>query len=162
MVFFVVQQRFAIGLALHFFGVVQRVFQGAKALDDFDRAFVADARRAGDIIDGVAAQGHHVNYLLRTDAQNFFHLGAVADQIIFRRIQHADFVIHQLQHVLVTGDDKDLIVLRGGFAAQSANHVIGLKALRLKNGNAVSFQRAPYVRHLLNEVMRHLFARCAL
>jgi hypothetical protein len=57
-------------LLLDFVGAVERGFDGAEGLDELDRALVADAGRAGDVVDGVAAQGHHVDHALRRHAEH--------------------------------------------------------------------------------------------
>jgi hypothetical protein len=64
----VLLEGFAVGLALDF-GIIARAvedgFDAAELLDEFDGAFVADAGSAGDVVDGVAAQGHDVDDLFR-------------------------------------------------------------------------------------------------
>ena len=61
----VVGERFAVSLALDGVGGLDRGvhggFDGAKLLDEFNGTLVADARRARDVVDGVAAKGHHVD-----------------------------------------------------------------------------------------------------
>ena len=57
----VVLEGLAIGLLLHFFGAVERGFDGAELLDELDRSFVADAGGAGNVVDRVTAQGHDVD-----------------------------------------------------------------------------------------------------
>ena len=67
----IVLQRLAIGLALDFGGALERGFDGAEALDELDRALVADAGSAGNVVDGVAAQGHDVDDALGRHAEDF-------------------------------------------------------------------------------------------
>ena len=43
----------------------------------------------------------------------------------------------------------------GGFARQGADHVVGLKALGLKNGNAQRFECAANVRNLAAKILGH-------
>ena len=127
----------------------------AEALDQLDRTFVADAGRAGNVVDGIAAQGHHVDDLLRRHAENFLDLGGIADQVILRRIQHADAVVDQLHHVLVAGDDEDGVALVSRLVRQRADDVVGFEAGHLEDRNAIRLERAADVRHLLRQVGRH-------
>ncbi len=68
-------QRFAIGLALHFRGVIEHRVETAEFLDQVDAALVADAGRAGNVVDGVAAQRHHVDDFFGRHAENLLHPG---------------------------------------------------------------------------------------
>ena len=154
----VILQRFAITFLFDLGRAFQSLLDCAEALDQFDRALVADSRGSGDVVDRVTAQGHHIHHALWRHSQNFFYLGGIADQIVLGRIQHTDFVVHQLQHVLVAGNDVDGIGFRGSLAGQRADYVIRLVALGLQDGNAVGLERAADVGHLLCQVFGHLFA----
>ena len=83
----IVLQRFAVSFLFDFGGAFQGLLDGAEALDDLDRTFVADAGSAGNVVDGVAAQGHHIDHALGRHAEDLFHFGGVANQIVFRWIQ---------------------------------------------------------------------------
>ncbi len=133
----------------------QRIFHAAEALNQFHRALVADTRRAGNVVDGIAAQRHHVDYFFRGNTENFFNLGGVANQIVLGRIEHADAVADQLHHVLIAGDDKYRVACVDGFASQRADHVVSLEARRFEHGNAIGLQRSPDVRNLLRQIVGH-------
>ncbi len=126
-----------------------------KSLDDLHRTFVADAGRSGNIVDGVAPQRHHVHDPLRRHAQNFLHLRRIADQVVLRRIQNLHFVVDQLHHVFVAGNDIHRMRRLGRLARQSADHVVGLEAHHLQDRNAVRLERPPDIRNLLHQVFRH-------
>ena len=153
-----IQQRLAVGFLLNFRGAVERRLQRAEALDDLDRPLVADAGRAGNVIDGIAAQRHHIDHLLGTHAQNLFHLGGVADQIVFGWIEHANVVAHQLQHVLIAGDDENRMRLRRCLPRQGADHVISLEAGIFQHRDAIGLDGAADVGQLLCQIGRHLGA----
>ncbi len=102
---FVVLQRLAIGLSLDFGSVFQRLVEGAKALDDFDRAFVADARARQECCRWSHRAAPSRQSPARAARRESLPPWLRRNQIILGRIQDADFVIHQLQHVLVAGDD---------------------------------------------------------
>ncbi len=65
---------------------------------------------------------------------------------------------HQLQHVLVVRDDIHRMPRLRSLRCQRADHVVGLKALRLQDRNMKRLQRAPDIRQLLRQVRRHLGA----
>ena len=68
---------------------IERGFDGAELLDQFDGAFVADAGRAGDVVDGVAAQGHDVDDALGRDAEGGFDAGGIEDEVVFGGVEDA-------------------------------------------------------------------------
>ena len=142
-------QRLAVSLALDFRRVLQRVLHAAEALNQLHRSFIADARRAGDIVDGIAAQRHNIHNLVRRNAENLLDFGSIADQVVLGRIEHADAVADQLHHVLVAGNHKDRIARVDGFARQRADHVICLEAGCFEHRNAIGLKRSPDVGHLL-------------
>ncbi len=61
----------------------------------------------------------------------------------------------ELHHVLVAGDDEDLMVMLGGLARERADNVVGLEALGRKDGNAQRLQRAADVGNLAAQVVGH-------
>ena len=88
-------------------GTIERGLNGAELLYELDGTFVTDSGGTGYVVDGIAAQGHHVHHALGRDAEDFFHLDSVGDQIVFRRVEYEDLVGDELQHVLVAGNDVD-------------------------------------------------------
>ena len=156
--FAIVLQRFAVGLFFDLRSVIEHLLDRAEAPDQLHRTLIADAGGAGDVIDGVSAQGHDIDHPLRCDAQNLHDFRRVADQIFLRRIEHQDPVVHQLQHVLITGHDKHRIGLFGSLERQGADHVIRFIALEFQDGDAVRFEGAADVGQLLRQVGRHLAA----
>ena len=154
----IVLERFAISFLFDFGGAIERLLDRAETLDEFDRTFVADAGSAGNVVDGVAAQGHDVDDALGRHTEDFLDFGRVANQIVLGRIQDQHAVVDQLQHVLVAGDHVDRVRLRGGFAGERADHVVGFVAGQLEDRNAVGLERAPDVGHLLRQIGGHLVA----
>ena len=63
-----------------------------------------------------------------------------------------------MQHVLVAGNHVDQVLLRGGFAGQSADDIVGFIAGEFEDGDAVGLERAANVRHLLHQLGGHLAA----
>ncbi len=138
----------------------QRLFHAAKAPNQLHRPFVANPRSTRNVIHGVAAQRHHLHHFRRRHTQQLFNLRRIADQIVFRRIQHLHFVVHQLQHVFVARNDKHRMRFRRRFSRQRSNHIVGFVTLELQNRDAISLQRPPNVGNLLRQVRGHLGAVC--
>ena len=151
----IVLQRLTISFLFDFRSALQSLLNCTEAFDEFDGTFVTDAGSAGNIVDGVAAQSHHVYNALRRDAENFFDFLGIANQIIFGRIQHQDTIIHQLQHVLVAGNDVYPVRLFDGFAGQGSDYVVGLVSGEFEDGDAVGFQGTADVGQLLCQVAGH-------
>ena len=150
-------ERFAIALALHLGGAIEHRFHAAEFDNQIHAALVADAGRAGYVIDRVAAQRHYVNHLFRQHAQHFPHLFRVENQVVFLRIEHLHLRRDKLHHVLVAGDDEDLVSALGSLARQGADHVVGLESLHLENGDVQRFKRAANVGDLAAQVLGHGF-----
>ena len=99
----------SVGFALDLGGAVENGFDAAEFLNQFDAAFVADAGRAGNVVDGIAAQGHDVDDFLRRDAEYLGHFGGIEDQVVLLRVEDLHLRRDELHHVLVAGDDEDLM-----------------------------------------------------
>src|SRR6202051_3200886 len=151
----IVLERFPVGFLFDFGGAVEGLLDGAEALDDLDRTFVADAGSAGNIVDAVTAQGHDIDDALGRNAENFFDVGGVADQIVFGRVQDLHVVVDELHHVFIAGDNVDAIIRGGGFAGEGSDHVIGLEAGEFEDGDAVGFEGAADVGNLLRKILGH-------
>ena len=138
--------------------MIQRSFDAAETPNQLHGSFIAYAGRAGDIVDAVAAQRHHIHDFVGRHAEDLLDLGGVADQVVLRRIEYADVLVDQLHHVLVAGDDKHRIAGVDRFAGECADDVIGFEAGQLEDGNAIGVEGAPDVGNLLREIFRHRFA----
>ncbi len=151
----IVLEGFAVCFLLNFGGAIERLLDGAEAFDNFDRAFVADAGRSGDIVDSVAAQCHDIDHALGKDSENFFDLGSVADEIVFGGIQDENIVVDELHHVLVAGNYEDGMRCGRGFAGESADDIVGLEAGEFEDGDAVGLEGAADVGNLLGKILGH-------
>ena len=83
-----------------------------------------------------------------------FDAGGVEDEVVFGRVEDADVLVDELHHVLVGGDDVDVVAERGELAGEGADDVVGLEALVVEDGDAEGFERAADVGQLLGEVGR--------
>ena len=151
-------QRLAIALALDLGRTVQHRLHAAELHDQLHAALIADAGSAGNVVHCIAAQRHHVHNFFRRHAQRLRHLCRIENQIVFLRIQDLHLRRHQLHHVLVAGDDEDLVLPLRGLAGQRADHVVGLKTLGFQNRNAQRFKRTTDIGNLPAQVLGHGFA----
>ena len=158
----VVLQRLAIGFALDGVGRggggIERGFHGAELLDEFDGTFVADAGRAGDVVDGVAAEGHDVDDALGRNAKGGFDAGGIEDEVVFGGIKDRHARRDELHHVLVGRHHVNVVIHGGKLVAECADDVVGLEALVAEDGDAESFERAADVGKLLGKIGGHLGA----
>ena len=69
-----------------------------------------------------------------------------------------DVVVDELHHVLVGGDDEDVVAECGELAGESADDVVGLEALVVEDGDAEGLEGAADVGLLLDEVGRRFGA----
>ena len=149
-------QRFAIRFAFDGLGRrdcgVQRGLHAAELLNEFDGSFVADAGRAGNIVDGVAAQGHHIDDALGRNAEDGLDSGGIENEVVLGRVEDADLGRDELHHVLVGGDDEDAVAERGELRGERADDIVCLEALVAEDGDAEGLQRAADVGELLDEV----------
>ena len=83
-------------------------FERSVLADQRLRALLADAGNAGDVVDGVAPDGHDVDDFLRRQAERFLDA--------FRVVQHfaagvveRDAVADELEEILVGGGDDDVV-----------------------------------------------------
>ena len=131
----VVLEALAICLTLNFGSVIEQVFQGAVLFQKLHRAFVPDAGGARDVVGGVAHQGKQIGNLDGRHALELLHLGGGVQRVVLHHVQHRDALIHQLEHVLVRGDDADLNAFLGCFAGEGPNEIVGLITGVLEDGD---------------------------
>ena len=118
-------------------------------LEQVLRALVADARRAGNVVDGVAHERQQVGHLVGAHAHELLDLGGVVPGVVLGGIEHRDPVGDELQHVLVAGHDDHVEALLLGAAGDGADHVVGLEARVLQDRDAHGFEHAADVGDLV-------------
>jgi hypothetical protein len=137
----------------------------AVGRDEIARALVADARHALDVVDRIARERQHVHHPVRRDAEALDDGGRVVPEAFVARVEDAHgaparlrpglFAVHQLQQVLVAGDDDHVVRGRGRARGNRADHVVGLEARGGDDGHAHRFARGVHPRDLLRQVGRH-------
>jgi hypothetical protein len=134
---------------------------GAELLDELDRALVADAGSAGDVVDGVTTERHDVDDTLGKDTEGGLDAGGIEDEIVLCRVEDGDVFGDELHHVLVGGDDVDVVAEGGELVRERADDVVGLEAFVVEDRDAEGLEGAADVGLLLDEVGRGLGA-CGL
>ncbi len=152
-------QRLAVALAFDFLGMFERRFRRAETQNQFARAFFADPFRAGNVVDRIAHQGHHVGDFFRRHAHDLFDFCFVHHQIGLVRpragTQHAHFPADELHHVLVAGNQEHFEARFRSLFRQSAHHVVGLEAVEFEDRQPHGFAHAPHVGELHRKLVGH-------
>jgi len=100
----------------------------------------ADTRYARNVVDAVAHQGEHIGHLPGRNAEERRDAGVVEEDLL-AGVEHADAVAgDELQHVLVGGHDDDVVARDVGLLRERADHVVGLEAGQLEDGDPVRGQ----------------------
>ena len=148
-------QGLAVGLARHLFALGQQGFQAAEAAHQVTGALPADARRAGDIVHAVSHQPQHVHHPFGGDPEELLHSGGIEQRVGFGLVKHSGAVVHQLEHVLVVGDNGCLPAIFGGLSGQSPDEVVGFETIHLQNGDPHGLAELPNHRELGGQIFRH-------
>ena len=133
----------------------EEVLERSVGRDQLAGALVADAGHPFDVVDRVAHQGHHVDDLLRRDAEFLLHAAGVVPGAFVARIEDADAAADELKEVLVHRDDRDVESRRRRLDRQRADDVVGLVALGGEDRNAERFAGGVHHLDLLRELVRH-------
>ncbi len=151
---------FAIAFAFDLAGAVENCLKAAEFDDEVNASLITNAGSARNIVDRIAPERHHVDNLLRRDAENFLNLLGVENQIVLLRVKHLHLSRDELHHVFVAGDDEDLVPQFSSLSRQRADDVVGFESLGFENGYAQRLERAPDIRNLTAEIFGHRFALC--
>jgi hypothetical protein len=135
--------------------VRDEVLERAVLDDQLARALFADPRYAFDVVDRIAHQREHVDDLLGRHAEFLAHARRVVPRAFVARVEDADAVAHQLEEILVHGDDGDIKPCGRGLHRQRANHIVGLVAFGVQNRDAERFARGVHHRNLDGELVGH-------
>ena len=149
------EQPLAIPLVGDLAGVRQQLLERAVLRDQIVRALLADARYAFDVVDRVPHQCEDVDHLLRSDAELLLHAVGVEPGAVIARVVDLDPAVHQLEEILVAGDDRHLEAGGHGLDRQRADHVVRFVALGRDDRHAERFTGLVDPRNLLREIRRH-------
>ena len=114
----------------------------------FAAVFSPDAGHAGDVVDGVAHQREDIGDLLGLTP--IFAFTAASSSTTRspprpRRRKHADPRAHELEHVLVGGDQDDVDGQIPHAVDEGAQHVVGLEARDLEQRHPQRLEQPPHV-----------------
>ena len=122
--------------------------------DQFRSGFRADTGDTGHIIGAVANQGEAVEQPVGAHLIFIFHPGRIHHPVI-HRVPHSDFFIHQLQQVLVPGDDDHLVTPAAKSQGCGADDVIGLDSSLFKTYQAHGLHHFLYIGQLGRKFIGH-------
>ena len=148
----------ALGL-LDFAGAREQRFEIAVFGDQLRGGLDADARRAGDVVGGIAGERLNVDDLVGLGAEiGEDLLGADAPLLAIPRggVEHRDPGADQLHQVLVGGDDQHVRAALGRLPRIGRDQVVGLIAVLLDRAQAESAHGRAHQRKLRHEVFRRI------
>jgi len=116
--------------------VAQHPLDGAVVLDQLQRRLRAHAGHAGDVVGGIPHESQHLGHPVGADAEAFFDACRVVG-LVLHRIDHDDPAGDELHEVLVARDDDDLHPFALELPGQGSDHVVGLDARDLQQGDPV-------------------------
>ena len=151
----VLEQAFAILLLLDLAGVLQQRIERAVLRDQIARALVANAGHALHVVARIAHQRQHVDHLAGRHAELLDDALGVEPRAFILGVVDADLGVHQLEEILVAGDNRGLQTVPGRLARQRPDHIVCLEAFRREDRHAQRFARLEHPRHLLDEISGH-------
>ena len=121
-------------------------------------------RNAGDVVGAVAHQALEIDQALRCKAVFGGERRLIVKRggrlaALGRDELHMHVRINELEAVAVTGDDHALPAVFPAQPPDGAEHVVGLPALTLKDGNVHRAQNVLHIRKLHGKLVRHRVAR---
>ncbi len=148
-------------LALHEGEVLVEPLHAAELGDELDRRLLADSGHAGNVVDGVAHEGEEIGNLLGTDPPlGGDRLVVEPDRLTAHvRGEHAHAGADELKHVLVGGDEHHLHRLAPHPVDQRAQHIVGLEARYLEEGQPERLEDALDEGDLAAEIVGHARTR---
>jgi hypothetical protein len=154
-------QPFAVGVALDLVRVRDHVLHRPEFAHEVAGALLADAGHPGHVVHRVPHQRQHVDHAVGRHAELLLHRPAVVHhraRSLAPGVQHEDVVRDELEQVLVAGDDDHLVAARHRLGGEGRDHVVGLEAGRVEDGQAEDVAHAAHVGQLHREVVVHLAA----
>ena len=145
----------AILLLRHLVGALEQDIERAESGDQVARAFLPDAGHALDVVDGVAHQREHVDHLAGRHPELLGDAGGIEPGAFVARVVDADAVTHQLEEILVPGDEGDVEAGSGSLRRQRAQHVVGFEARGGEDRDAQRLARLVDPRDLLPQIVGH-------
>ncbi len=136
------EQRFAVPLLGHFGDSLEERIERAVGRNQIPCTLFADAWNAFDVVDGVTHQGEDVDDPVRRHADLLVDAGRVVPHSLVPRVENPDAVAHELEEILVAGDDGDAVAFGGGLLRQGSDDVVSLVAFVGQNRHAERFAGA--------------------
>src|SRR5262249_15848048 len=160
--FDVVLKTLAIVLSRNLGGVRYRFLDSAVLLDDLPGSLFADARSAGDVVDGVPPEAEELDDLIRADAHFFFYDLRVNQPHLSGSFGTEDFyvIVYELAEVFVIGDDQDVQSGLLSLTSEGADYVVGLILWMASDRHSQGFKGPLDVGELKRQIVGHRLWGC--
>ncbi len=135
-------------------GLLQERGEGPVRRDPLLGGDLAHAGNSRHVVDAVAHQGEHVDDLRRLDAEELLDAGVVHERL-FAGVEDAHAGPHQLQHVLVGGDDHHVEAPLRALDRERSDDVVRLVPRKLQDRDAVRGEDPPDVGKLRGQIVLH-------
>ena len=148
-------------LALHLVESCEDSRDRSEAVDQLDGTLLADALDAGDVVGGIAHDGQHVDHVLRSAPELLPDCFVTLDQEVdpwLEDVVDLHAVADELHEVLVAGDQHDLPAECFGLSGEGADHIVGLEAGDLEDGDSVRAHDGAQVVELVDQLLGHALA----
>ena len=136
-------------------GGFEQTVQRLVSRDELASAFFPNARHSLHVVAGIAHQRQHVDHLVRPDPELLHDTSGVVPNTLVTRVEHLNLIVHQLEEVLVAGDQHHLQTVRSGPSGEGADDIVRLDSLVSHDRYAEGCARLVDPRHLFDEVVRH-------
>ena len=150
----IVLERFFLRRAFDLIEVLVHAFQRAELADERLRALLADAGNAGDVVDRIAPDRHHVDDFLRRQTEHFDDAVRVVQRLAAGVIK-ANAVADELEKILVARRDHDVVAAIARRAGERADEIVRLPFRRTDHRNAKALEHLVNERYLHDQIVRH-------
>ena len=147
-------ERLALRGLLHFVEMLVDGIEGPELLDERLRAFLADAGHAGNVVDCIAPDGHHVDHLLRGQPERFLHSSRVVKNFASGVVE-ADPFTDQLKEVFVGGCDHYVVAAIPRRAGERPDQIVGFPVRHPDHWDAQPVEDFVHQRQLHDQVVGH-------
>jgi hypothetical protein len=135
-------------LVPHLVCVLQKGLEASILDDELRSALLAYARDSGNVIDAVSHQRQNVRHLCRRNPELVSDSFGI-QPLVLHRMDHGDVVAHELQEILVRGDDEHAAAFLNGPPREGSDEIVGFDPWRLENRKTQSGAEPPSVGGLL-------------
>ncbi len=135
-------------LVPHLGSVLQERFEAPVLADELRRALLADAGNSGNVVDAVSHQRENVRHLSGRNPELVPDSFGI-EPFVLHRVDDRDVVVHELQQVLVRGDDEHEVAFLDRPPREGSDEIVRLDPRSLENREPERCAELSSVRGLL-------------